>query len=260
MLTQTTGDKRQALAGKTHCTACRAPMVRLGPDYTCPTQVNPNQQSCPDNTINADRLLRLVVTQVVGTVMKGPVVEKVTEIIQNEAAETTERLQRHLDQTELTLSELNQREVDLYTLQEQAGEDAPKFTDERNDITNKRAALSYEARNSRREIDSYAFISDEGRVRANAVDVETYLDSASPETTNQLMATFVKSLGVGPRSIELTYRFPMPSQEHPQGRITDMIPRSESDQTGVIDSGNNPDSPATPHSIEGNEWEPLGRQ
>ena len=152
------------------------------------------------------------------------------------------------------------REVDLYTLQEQAGEDAPKFTDERNDITNKRAALSYEARNSRREIDSYAFISDEGRVRANAVDVETYLDSASPETTNQLMATFVKSLGVGPRSIELTYRFPMPSQEHPQGRITDMIPRSESDQTGVIDSGNNPDSPATPHSIEGNEWEPLGRQ
>ena len=247
-MTETRGDIRQALAGKTHCTGCGAPMVRLGPDYTCSTRVNENPHSCPDNTINADRLLRLVATQVVQAVMTDGVVQKVTGLIKSEADDTSERLQNHLDQAEYTLSELNRREVDLYIQQELKEEDVPNFADEMQDIANKRAALSYEARNSRREIDAQAFVSEEDRITANAVDVATYLDKASPETTTQFINTFLRSLQVGPNSIELTYRFPIPSEEHPAGRIKDIVPRSESDQTGVLRSGGPQDDPATPRS------------
>lgn len=248
-MTQITRDIRQALAGKVHCAACRAPMVRLGPDYACPTLVNPNRFSCPDNTINADRLLSLVVTQVIAAVMTRPVIEKVTGIIQDEAAESSGRLQRQLDQTELSLSELNKLEADLLAQQSPVGEELPNLSEELNDISNKRAALSYEARNSRREIDAQTFVSDVDRIRANATDMETFLGKATEEITNDFVDIFVESLGVGTGSIELTYMFPIPSEEYPEGRTTDVIPRLESDQTGVLRTGEPPDSPMTPHAV-----------
>ena len=248
MLNQNPADTRQVLAGKANCAACGTPMVRLGPDYACPTRVAPNPHSCPENTINADRLLRLVVSQVVSAVMTDQVVGKVTGLIQDEAQDTSKRLQDHLDQAELLLSDLKRQHVELYA-QHASPEDLDlPFNDEMQDNANRRAALSFEARNSRREIDAQAFISDDERVRANATDVETYLDQASPETTRQFMDIFVKSLAVGPSSIEVNYSFPIPSDEFPDGRTTDVIPRSESDQTGVVSTGGPQDSPATPHS------------
>ena len=248
MLTQVPRDTRQILAGKANCISCHAPMVRLGPDYTCPTRVNAKPHSCPDNTINAERLLRLVATQVMQAVMTNEVVQKITGLIRTEADDTSERLQKHLDQIEHALSELNQRQVDLNIRRESIWEDAPISVDDLQEFVNKRAALSYEARNSRREIDAQAFVSDEDRIAANAADVATYLDQASPETTTLFMDTFVKSLGLGPGSIELTYRFPIPSEEHPEGRTRDVIQLPESDQTGVLQAGGPPDDPESPPS------------
>ena len=89
-------DLRLVLAGLTYCANCHAAMIRLGPNYTCPARVNLTPDSCPDNTINADRLLRLVVSQAVSAVMIGPTIRKVTETIQKDAAETSSRLQEHL--------------------------------------------------------------------------------------------------------------------------------------------------------------------
>ena len=226
-MTQTPRDIRQVLAGKAQCLSCDTPMLRLGPNYACPTRANPNSSSCPDNTINADRLLRLVATQVVEAVMTNSVMEKVAARIEKEADDTSERLQKHLDQTENALYELNQRETDLY-IRESVADYTVNFADELHDIANKRVALSYEARNSRREIDAQEFISDEDRIAENATDVDTYLDHASPETTYEFIDIFVKSLRVEPSSIELTYMFPIPSEEYPKGRITDVIPRSDS--------------------------------
>ena len=248
MLNQNPADIRQVLAGKAKCAACGAPMVRLGPDYACPTRVAPNPHSCPENTINADRLLRLVATQVVSAVMTDQVIDKVTALIQEDAQDTSKRLQDHLDQAELLLSDLNRQHVELYALHARPEDLDPPSNEEIQDNANRRAALSFEARNSRREIDALAFISGDERIRENATDVETYLYNASPEITRQFMDIFVKSLGVGLNSIEVTYSFPIPSDEYPEGRITDIIPRSESDQTGVFSAGGPQDSPATPHS------------
>jgi hypothetical protein len=229
-LTRIPQELRLVLAGLTCCTNCHAAMIRLGPDYTCPTRVNLKPGSCPDNTINADRLLKLVVSQAVSAVMTGPAIRKVTETIQKEAAETSSRLQEHLDETEFALEELDRREDDLLTPNEQTGMDTPISLKEMVDTSNKRIALAFDAGNTRMEIDAQAFISDEDRIRANALDVDTYLDEASPEHTIEFIENIVESVGVDPEHVAIHYKFPIPSDEHPEGRTSDVAPRPEGGQ------------------------------
>ena len=241
-MTRIPQDIRLALAGLAYCANCHAAMIRLGPDYTCPTRVNLKPGSCPDNTINADRLLKLVVSQAVSAVMIGPAIRKVTATIQKEAAETSSRLQEHLDETEFALEELDRREDDLLTPTEQTGMDTPISLKEMVDTSNKRIALAFEAGNTRREVDAQAFISDEDRIQANALDVDTYLDEASPEQTIEFIENIVESAGISPRHISINYKFPIPSEEHPKGRLTDVVPRPEGGQTGEA-----PDQPGNPN-------------
>ena len=223
-------DIRLALAGLTYCVNCHAAMIRLGPDYTCPTRVNLTPDSCQDNTINADRLLRLVVGQAVSAVMIGPTIGKVTETIQKDAAETSGRLREHLEETERALEELDRREDDLFMANEQSGRDTPISLKEVADTSNKRIALAFDAGNTRMEIDAQAFISDEDRIRANALDVDTYLDEASPEHTIEFIENIVESVGIDPEHVAIHYKFPIPSDEHPEGRTSDVAPRPEGGQ------------------------------
>ena len=247
-MTQTEQDRLQALTGRAYCSECRSTMLRMGPDYVCPTRVSPAPQSCTNNSIDAYRLLRLVASHIVGTVMIQPTIDRLTHLIKDEAVETSTRYQVHVDQTGRSLADLLRQEAAaLYRLVE-TGEDAADLHDELNDISNKRATLSYEARNARRELDAQTFISDESRIEANAREVDTFLDESAPEHTIEFIDNFVQSVGVGPWSIELNYKFPIPSQEYPDGKLTYVIPRRGSDQTGVIDHGPGepPQTPATP--------------
>ena len=224
-LTRIPQDLRLVLAGLAYCTNCHAVMVRLGPDYTCPTRVNLTPGSCPDNTINADRLLKLAVSQAVSAVMIGPTISKVTETIQKDTTETSRRLQEHLAETELAMEELDRHEDDLFTRNEQPNGDTIISLKEMIDISSKRIALAFEAGTTRREIDAQAFISDEDRIRTNALDVDTYLDEANPRQTIEFIENIVESVGVGPKHISINYKFPIPSEEHPEGRLTDVVPR-----------------------------------
>ena len=150
-LTRIPQELRLVLAGLTYCANCHSAMVRLGPDYTCHARVNLTPDSCPDNTINADRLLRLVVSQVVGAVMIGPTIRKVTETIQKDAAEMSSRLQEHLEETELALEELDRLGDDLLTPKDQTDGDTTISLKEMVDISNKQIALAFEAGTTRRQ-------------------------------------------------------------------------------------------------------------
>ena len=230
-MTQVHRDIRLALAGLTYCANCHAAMVRMGPGFMCPTRVNPTLDSCPDNTINADRLLRLVVRQAVSAVMIGPTIRKVTDIIQKDAAETSSRLQEHLDETELALEKLDRRQGSLLTPNQETDGNTTIFMQEMVDTAYKRIALEFETGNTRREIEAQSFISDENRIQTNALDEDTYLDQDSPELTIEFIDNIVESAGVGPKYIAVNYKFPIPSEEHPEGRLTDVILRRQDDQT-----------------------------
>ena len=172
--------------------------------------------------INADHLLKMVTNQIIDTVMTDATIKRLTGIIQGTATETSSRLQTNLDQTELALEKLNRRENDLLTKQQMAG---GNFDDELANIAAKRTALAYEARNSHREIDAQAFISDENRIGANARDIDTYLDEDIPEQASEFIGNFANRITVDPSSVQLTYKFAIPSARNPQGKLTDLIPR-----------------------------------
>ena len=230
-MTRIPQDIRLVLAGLAFCATCHAAMIRLGPDYTCPTKVNLILDNCPDNTINANQLLRLVVRQAVSAVMVEPTIRRVTEIIQKDTAETSSRLQEHLYETELALEELHRREGKLITVNEQTVGNTPISSREVVDVSNKQIALAFEASNTRREIGAQAFISDEDRIQTNVLDVDTYLDEASPEQTIEFIENIVESVAVGPKHIAVNYKFRIPSEEYPEGRLADMVPRHEGGQT-----------------------------
>ena len=234
---QNPNDDRQALAGLTHCGACRDPMVLMGPNYVCPNEIINQGRDCQANAIDAHELLRAVTAQIIQAVMHGPNLRLVKDFIQEEARETTERLQINLDQTELALVALNRREANLLTQLEGAGEDTSAVRDELNEIADKKTALGYGARSSRREIDAQVFISDEDRITANALDVDTYVDEALPEHTNEFIQNFVESIWISPELIAMKYRFPMPSRENPEGNSGNLFQRPDRNQTGGAESG-----------------------
>lgn len=246
-MTQQEPDRRQSLTGRAYCSECRSSMLRMGPNFICPTRVNPSRNSCADNSIDSSRLLRLIATHIVATVMTQPVIDRLTGLIQRDAEETSRRYQEHHNQTERSLEDLHRQQAALLSMQDRPGGDTPEVEAQLTDISNKRTALSYEARNARREIETQSFISDEARIEANARDVDTFLDEVAPEDTIEFIDNFVRSVGIGPWSVQLNYKFPIPSQEYPEGKLTYSIPRRGSDQTGVIGTPDEPpQTPATP--------------
>ncbi len=234
---QNPNDDRQALAGLTYCGSCRDPMVRMGTTYVCANGIINQESGCQSSAIDAGNLLRGVVGQIIRAVMHGPNLRVVKDFIQDRAEETAARLQTNLDQTELALAALNRREATLLTQLQGAGGETSAVRDELNDIADKRTALSHEARSSRREIDAQEFISDEGRITANAMDVDTFVAEATPEQTNEFIQNFVESLQVGPDFITIKYRFPIRSRENREGDIMDLFPRPDRNQTGDARTG-----------------------
>ena len=234
---QNPNDDRQALAGLVHCGTCRDPMIRMGPNYACPNGIINQGSGCQNSTIDAHELLRAVADQIIKAVMRGPNLRAVKDYVQEEARMTTARLRANLEQTERALAALNRREADLLTRLEGAGEDTSAVLDELNDVVDKKTALTYEARSSRREIDVQGFISDEDRIAANASDVDTYVDDALPEQTIEFVHNFVESVHVSSHYIYLVHRFPMPSRANRQGDFGILVPRTDRNQTGGARDG-----------------------
>ena len=57
---------------------------------------------------------------------------------------------------------------------------------------------------------------DKQKMKETALDPRTYLDYAEPQETSELLRNFINEILVGPDSVELAYRVPMPdSDNHP---------------------------------------------
>ena len=98
------------------------------------------------------------------------------------------------------------------------------MADEIERLNQTRIALSYEARKARREIDGYNFVSDPDRIKANALDPQTYLGSTSPENTRELLDMFVRSIEAGEDSIIINFTDNVPTTGQPDQDLSDRIP------------------------------------
>ncbi len=219
-LVQMSQDNRQALAGIVQCRLCGSPMVRLGPDYTCPNTLE--QHPSHQNSANADKLLITVIDHVMKLVMTEKTVQSVVEKIREETRETARRHRQQLDHTEQALDQLKARETELLEQQDLPGELDP--TDELAHIGDQGIALGFEARKSARELRALDFVMDEDRLRANALNPETYRDPNRPGQTAQVVRTFIRSVEVAPEEITLKFMMPIPTEQEPKGALEDTIP------------------------------------
>ena len=213
-------DNRQALAGIVHCGLCESPMVRTGTDYTCPTTLEKNTRH--HNTIDADGLLKAVLDHVLKLVMTERTVSSVVKDVQKESAEAARRQRQQLKQTELALGQLQDHEIDLLFDVDLLGDG--NDLDELNQVTDRIVALEYEARLSRKELRALDFVMDEKRLRANALNPETYQNPKYPGYTAQIIRTFIRSLDVAPTGITVKFMMPIPTEQEPAGALQDTIP------------------------------------
>ena len=222
--TPDTWDHERTLNGLLSCAHCKSPMIKIGLNYTCHAQVINPQVPCQTPPINAYELLRLTIDHIINRTINDQTTEQLTGIIQDEYIEKAHRSQNNLDQAEIALTALNvHKNQAIHTVEHQ---DKPysNVADEIERINQTSIALSYEAQKSRREIDGYNFVSDPDRIKASALDPQTYLGSTSPENTRELLDMFVRSIEAGEDSITINFTDNVPSTGQPDQDLSDRIP------------------------------------
>ena len=219
-----TRQHERTLNGVLRCAPCGSPMLKVGANYVCPTQVAGSQSICPTKPVNAQKLLQLTVVHIINRTINDQTVEQLTDIIQGEYGEKAQRSQEDLDRAEAAITALNGLKNEAVHKVEHHDKPYREAAGEIEQLNQTSIALSYEARTSRREIDRYSFVSDPDRIRANAVDPDTYLGSASPEDTRELFAMFVRSIEAGSDCITINFTDNVPQTGKPGQRLSERIP------------------------------------
>ena len=219
-----TRQHERILSGVLQCASCGSPMLKVGANYVCPTQVAGSQSACPTKPVNAQKLLQLTVVHIINRTINEQTVEQLEGIIQDEYGEKAHRSQDDLDRAEAAITALNALKNKAVHTVEHHDKPYSDVADEIERINQTSIALSYEARTSRREIDGYNFVSDPDRIRANALDPDTYLGSASPEDTRELLDMFVRSIEAGENGITINFTDNVPGAGQQDQSLSDRIP------------------------------------
>ena len=210
-------ENRHILAGMVRCGGCSALMFNVGGEYTCPKNITKVQEPCSTMSINAERLLRAVMTRLVDTLNSEPTASRVVNIVQEQAETLSKQARSYLDDNELALMDLNDRKRIMRSRAEEDPRALESYLEEIDQIDHQAAALSYQARISRRELDGHDFVSDEARVRENLAQVETYLDEADPADTAEMINLLIRDITVGEGGAVVNYKEPLPKGRAPPG-------------------------------------------
>ena len=74
-----------------------------------------------------------------------------------------------------------------------------------------------------RKLDTQEFVSDEGRIRDSARNIDTYLGAVDKETVREMLRTLIREVLVGPGAATLRYTIPMQSGEPGKNTMTEDI-------------------------------------
>ena len=218
-----TRDHARVLNGIARCAHCGSPLLKIGVNYTCPTLVTDETNACPTQPINAQELLREVVERLIKRIINEHTSDQLVNVIRDEYADKSSRAQDNLDRTETAIAELNALKGRVVHPVEKGESAYSDVAGRIEDINRQTLGLSFEARLFRKEVDGYDFVTDEARIKANAIDPTTYLESATPEETRDLLNLFVSSIDVANDGIVVHYtdQVPVPAQpdEQPAGRL-----------------------------------------
>ena len=217
-------EHRTALSDVAHCSNCGTLMTVVGDNYVCPVNIGGGPKPCSTTPVNAVRLVRQVITQLLKRVMTDSTIALLTGDIQRTALAKSGLQQQRLQKSEASIEGLNRLKKEVLHPVEQELTTYPEVAGEINRINAASMGLAYESKIAQDELDKLAFISDSEGLREDAQDIATCLDDAAPEETKELVNMFVRDIRVGPGSAEVFYSHPLPDEQG-RARITsDLIP------------------------------------
>ena len=223
MNSQSVNQSKPSLDGMVFCAKCGEEMANTGARYYCRNTTVEFGGKCTTSPVNADLLVRAVVTQMVNRLATDETVQSITESIMD-ATEANARIQRlRMEQAEAAIAETNTRRPAVLQPVEHGIKSYDEVADEINELDQITAGLTFESMVARDELDKIDFIRDEDALREAARNPNTYLGGNSLDETQEMLGLVIRKVMVGTGSAVIIYEVPMPSAGQPQGIRQDLV-------------------------------------
>jgi hypothetical protein len=221
--TTATQEKAPDLNGMVNCAHCGSAMNRVADNYSCPNSAAGTGQRCSTPPVNADRLLRRVMSKLVARILTEETLQLVSENIQ-ETTEANAHLQRErLETAESAIAKMNRRRTSVLHPVEQRTAAYADVAGEINEIEKATTGLAYESLVARNELEKLDRIRDEAEIRSAVTNLDTYLGSVNAGEAQELLDMTIREVRVSGNAAMVVYTEPILSEEHPEGTSADMI-------------------------------------
>lgn len=215
-MTTTRPRVQHILRGLTKCRSCGIPMTETEPEnglpakYACPNRNAQVIHGCPIPPVDAETLERLVIGRLLDKVLTEDTLQEVINLVKRDATGEAVQGRQRLKDTEDELSELNRRRGRVVGAVEHGAatyQDAERRLEEMNQVQHDLQAQAQEARETLAEAEHAA--SSEERIRAYALDLNTYLRESNADIAREFLGAFIQEVlvGAGLATIRYTVSF-----------------------------------------------------
>lgn len=190
------------IGGLVHCRGCGKAMTLDAGSFVCISQ---SSRKCHATPVDAEWLVRSVVSKVVGQISTGETMDRIEAKIREMCDPATRAQEEKLDSVEHEISELNSVKANILADVEQGNQNYQDQAEAIDKVNMYAAGLAYEALVAREELDKINFMVDWQGVRQTAGDMKTYLDSEDPELVQELLELMVQQVQIGPGEVVIIY-------------------------------------------------------
>ena len=224
MIHGTATEGRLTLDGRVFCANCGSQMRNTGRRYYCPHATVDSGGTCSTKPLDAQHLLRSVVTRMISRLATEETVDSISQDIRNSTRETA-RIQRgRMEQAEAAIAEARARSNAGPQVEEYVGNSHEEMIDEITAFDTATVGLAFQAMVARNELEKIEFVGDEVGLREAVKDPETYMGANSPEDAQELLDLLVRKVTVGNGQATILYEQTMPSGDHSKGITEDRVP------------------------------------
>ena len=214
------------LAGLVRCQPCRTEMTAIhDPDnrYVCPTLMEHGPDDCTTPPIDAEYLDRLVATRLVENALTNENLQTVIKIIQEQCGEKSLQHRAELETISDRLAGQNRPRRELMAAVETERTTFAEVAGRVQELNDAKTKLEAQATWAKNQLDIPEFVSDEGRIRESARNIDTYLGAVDKETVREMLRTLIREVLVGPGAATLRYTIPGLSGGPGKGAMTEEV-------------------------------------
>ena len=227
MIHGTATENRLTLDGRVFCSNCGSQMPNTGRRYYCPNTTLDSGGNCSTRPLDAQHLLRSVVSRMISRLATEETVESVVQDIRDSTRESAHIQRGRMEQAEAAIAEARARSSVVPPVGQHADKTHEESTGDITAVDLATAGLAFQAMVARNELDKIEFVSDEVGLRETVRDPETYMGTNSPEDAQELLDLLVRKVTVGDSQVTIHYEGPMPSGEPSREITTERVPLTQ---------------------------------